>query len=63
MKLNKITMAIAAGAVAFTASIAQADANPAVVYDKAGKFDKSFNEAVYNGVSVLLPTRVSVFVK
>lgn len=25
-------------------------ADPAVVYDQAGKFDKSFNEGVYNGV-------------
>ena len=50
MKLNKITMAIAAGAVVLTATAAQADVKPAVVYDKAGKFDKSFNEAVYNGV-------------
>ena len=50
MKLNKITMAIAAGAVALTATVAQAAVNPAVVYDKAGKFDKSFNEAVFNGV-------------
>ena len=50
MKLNKITMAIAAGAVALSATIAQADVKPAVVYDKAGKFDKSFNEAVWNGV-------------
>ena len=52
MKLNKITMAIAAGAVALTATVAQAAVNPAVVYDKAGKFDKSFNEAVYNGVKL-----------
>jgi len=50
MKLNKITIAIAAGAVALSATIAQADVKPAVVYDKAGKFDKSFNEAVWNGV-------------
>jgi len=50
MKLNKITMAIAAGAVALTASVAQAEITPAVVYDKAGKFDKSFNEAVFNGI-------------
>jgi basic membrane protein A len=50
MKLNKITMAIAAGAVALTASVAYAGISPAVVYDKAGKFDKSFNEAVFNGV-------------
>ena len=50
MKLNKITMAIAAGAVLLSATIAQADVKPAVVYDKAGKFDKSFNEAVFNGI-------------
>ncbi len=50
MKLNKITIAIAAGAVALSATIAQADVKPAVVYDKAGKFDKSFIEAVWNGV-------------
>ena len=50
MKLNKITMAIAVGAVALSATVAQADVKPAVVYDKAGKFDKSFNEAVWNGV-------------
>ena len=50
MKLNKITIAIAAGAVALSATIAQADVKPAVVYDKAGKFDKSFNKAVWNGV-------------
>lgn len=27
-----------------------ADIKPAVVYDQAGKFDKSFNEGVYNGI-------------
>lgn len=32
------------------ASAHAADINPAVVYDQAGKFDKSFNEGVYNGV-------------
>lgn len=36
-------------ALAISASMAQA-ADPAVVYDQAGKFDKSFNEGVYNGV-------------
>ncbi len=50
MKLNKITIAIAAGAVALSATIAQADDKLAVAYDKAGKFDKSFNEDVWNGV-------------
>ena len=30
--------------------MAHAATEPAVVYDQAGKFDKSFNEGVYNGV-------------
>src|SRR5215510_8883914 len=38
-------------AIAFTATAAQAqDIKPAVVFDMGGKFDKSFNEGVYNGV-------------
>ncbi len=32
------------------ASVQAADFKPAVVYDKAGKFDKSFNEAAFEGV-------------
>ncbi|MBR7889288.1 BMP family ABC transporter substrate-binding protein [Marinomonas sp. A79] len=36
-------------ALAVSSSLAQA-ADPAVVYDQAGKFDKSFNEGVFNGV-------------
>ncbi|MCB5161135.1 BMP family lipoprotein [Marinomonas algarum] len=36
-------------ALAVSSSLAMA-ADPAVVYDQAGKFDKSFNEGVYNGV-------------
>ena len=41
--------ALAAG-VAFTALAAGAAlADPAVIYDLGGKFDKSFNESVYNG--------------
>ncbi len=36
-------------ALAISSTMAQA-ADPAVVYDQAGKFDKSFNEGVYNGV-------------
>jgi basic membrane protein A len=34
--------------LAATATLAAAD--PAVVYDMGGKFDKSFNEAAYNGI-------------
>ena len=40
--------AFAAGALCAVASVAAAD--PAVVYDAGGKFDKSFNEAAYNGM-------------
>jgi basic membrane protein A len=39
---------IAAAAAAFT-SAAFAQAQPAVIFDMGGKFDKSFNEAAYNG--------------
>ena len=37
----------ASAALALTAGAALAD--PALVYDLGGKFDKSFNEAAYNG--------------
>ncbi|PPB80587.1 nucleoside-binding protein [Albidovulum inexpectatum] len=37
----------AAAALALTAGAALAD--PAIIYDLGGKFDKSFNEAAYNG--------------
>lgn len=39
-----------------------AEAKPAVVYDTAGKFDKSFNEAVYqNGVKVMQAKGQEIF--
>ena len=37
----------AAGALALTAGVAAAE--PALIYDLGGKFDKSFNEAAFNG--------------
>jgi len=37
-------------ALAISSTIAHAASGPAVVYDQAGKFDKSFNEGVANGV-------------
>jgi len=47
--MNKLMQAaLAAGALCVAASAAMAD--PAVVYDAGGKFDKSFNEAAYNGI-------------
>lgn len=51
--LRKVTAAAAALLVStsLAASLATAaDINPAVVFDMGGKFDKSFNEGVYNGV-------------
>ena len=36
-------------ATAMSASAFAADINPAIIYDLGGKFDKSFNEAAYNG--------------
>ncbi|HVO01951.1 MAG TPA: BMP family ABC transporter substrate-binding protein [Candidatus Cybelea sp.] len=40
--------AVAASALMLSAGVALAD--PAIVYDSGGKFDKSFNEAAYNGI-------------
>ena len=47
-----MTRTILAAAAAFLISSASwaADFKPAVVFDKGGKFDKSFNEGVWNGV-------------
>jgi basic membrane protein A len=39
---------LAAGMLAASAAVAQ-DFTPAVIFDMGGKFDKSFNEAAYNG--------------
>ena len=36
--------------VATTSLVTAAEIEPAVVFDMGGKFDKSFNEGVYNGV-------------
>ena len=46
MTLTKI-LAASAGALALLAGAAAAD--PALIYDLGGQFDKSFNEAAYNG--------------
>src|SRR3546814_14918336 len=47
--LRKVTAAAAALLVS-TALANAAEIAPAVVFDMGGKFDKSFNEGVYNGV-------------
>ena len=49
--MNKIMTSLltSVAALATTAAFA-ADFKPAVIYDMGGKFDKSFNEGVYNGI-------------
>ncbi|WP_193369911.1 BMP family lipoprotein [Pelagibius marinus] len=52
--LRKVTAAAAALVVSTTlaplSTVVAAEVNPAVVFDMGGKFDKSFNEGVFNGV-------------
>ena len=36
--------------IAIAASLSAGDFKPAVVFDLGGKFEKSFNEGVYNGL-------------
>lgn len=51
--MNKRLKITTLAALTLTAMYANAASEPAVVYDSAGKFDKSFNEAVFrNGVEV-----------
>jgi basic membrane protein A len=49
MRLTPLAMALAGIAFSAAAALAQAPIKPAVVYDKGGKFDKSFNEGVFAG--------------
>ena len=50
MKFVKSLAIAAVSAVSFATMVQAADIKPAVIYDMGGKFDKSFNEGVYNGV-------------
>ncbi len=50
MKFVKTLAIVAVSAVGFATMVQAADIKPAVIYDMGGKFDKSFNEGVYNGV-------------
>lgn len=45
----RFTWLAAVAAIGLAGQVHAADVNPAVVYDMGGKFDKSFNEAAYNG--------------
>ena len=46
--MKKILLTLMATA-SMTASALAADVKPALIFDLGGKFDKSFNEAAYNG--------------
>jgi basic membrane protein A and related proteins len=46
-----LTTAVCAGGLFASASAYAADIKPAVIYDLGGKFDKSFNEGVFNGAT------------
>ena len=46
-----LTTAICAGSFFVSAAAYAADIKPAVIYDLGGKFDKSFNEGVFNGAT------------
>jgi basic membrane protein A len=49
MKFSKLTKAFAGGIALSAVLTGAAFADPALIYDLGGKFDKSFNEAAYNG--------------
>src|SRR5271166_5814642 len=46
-----MTTAICAGGFFASAAAYAAEVKPAVIYDLGGKFDKSFNEGVFNGAT------------
>ena len=48
MMLRRVFLAVSAAAL-FAGSALAADDKPAVLFDIGGKFDKSFNEGIYNG--------------
>ncbi len=51
-KSNALRLGVLAGSIAIGAMFAgSALAEPAIIYDLGGKFDKSFNESAYNGAS------------
>jgi basic membrane protein A len=53
MTIRKFGLALAGFALSATAALAQsAGFKPAIVYDLGGKFDKSFNEGVYQGAEL-----------
>jgi basic membrane protein A len=50
-RIKLVTSAVFAGSLLASAAASAADIKPAVIYDLGGKFDKSFNEGVFNGAA------------
>ena len=49
---NRVLLAAVAATFLAATPVSAEDVQPAVVYDLGGKFDKSFNEAAYNGAEM-----------
>jgi basic membrane protein A and related proteins len=47
--MRKAVVGVLAAGMAIAGSVAAQDFTPAIIFDMGGKFDKSFNEAAYNG--------------
>lgn len=47
--MKRIVLGLLAATAMSAAAFAQEEIKPAIIYDLGGKFDKSFNEAAYNG--------------
>ena len=47
--MQKLFKLITVALLTLSASIVSAEIKPAVIFDMGGKFDKSFNESVFNG--------------
>ena len=52
MTFSTFTKAVAGGVALSAVLTGAALADPALIYDGGGKFDKSFNEAAYNGAEM-----------
>jgi basic membrane protein A len=50
-RITLVASAVLAGSLLASAAAYAADIKPAVLYDLGGKFDKSFNEGVFNGAT------------
>jgi basic membrane protein A len=50
-RITLMTSAAFAGSLLVSAAASAAEIKPAVIYDLGGKFDKSFNEGVFNGAT------------